>query len=476
MLFTDSFFLFYFLPSALFALWITNRVASGVGFSMLSKAMLFALTLAFYGCQEVWWLLPFTFCLFFDFVWATLLVRVRSVAMRKVLVALSVAQNLGLLGLFKYWPFIRQSFVAAYPASQAFLPNLLFDAHAIVLPAGISFYTFESLSFVIDVYRREVTPPKNILDFAAFIAMFPRFVAGPIVRYREIESQYKSYRGLDLERGFYLFLCGFCLKTLFADHFALFTDYAFANDGHLGFAAAWIGVFAYTLQIYFDFSGYSLMAIGLGWCLGFEFPDNFNRPYVARTLQDFWRRWHMTLSRWLRDYLYIPLGGSRVGPFRTYLNLVLTMAIGGIWHGAGWTFLIWGAWHGVWLALERRFPRLFGERGGQARTFVLVMVGWVFFRAQNLPQALQVLRAMANPLDGLGTFNPSGFQAHPLSLVLCGLGVLYCFFVEPRVRYQLPNTQATAALVGRFALGIAFVFSLILNFSSLTIPFLYFQF
>jgi alginate O-acetyltransferase complex protein AlgI len=229
------------------------------------------------------------------------------------------------------------------------------------------------------------------------------------------------------------------------------------------------------MQIYFDFSGYSLMAIGLGWCLGFRFPDNFNRPFLSLSIQEFWRRWHMTLSRWLRDYLYIPLGGNRRGAVRTYVNLFLTMAIGGIWHGAGWTFLVWGAWHGLWLGIERAFPRLTRLPAAGPRTFLLVLIGWVFFRAKDMAQAGAVLRALFNPFHGLTTFNPTGIGAHGLSAVLCVLGVVYCFFIEKHVVYDLPElTWKTAR--ERAAVGAVFVFALILNFSSFVIPFLYFQF
>jgi alginate O-acetyltransferase complex protein AlgI len=473
MLFTDSFFLFYFLPAALFSLFLAAAIRPQRGYSTLSKALLFCLTIAFYGFQEVWWLVPFFVCLCLSWVWVQLLERIEQVSLRRAVLALSVAQSLGLLGLFKYWPFIHQNLVGVFPRTAEWLPQLLMDQKSIVLPAGISFYTFESLSFVIDVYRKQVAPPKNPLDFICFMAMFPRFVAGPIVRYREIASQFSVNYGMQLEKGFILFAAGFCLKTLFADHFGLFAQYAFENDGTLGFVAAWVGLFSYTLQIYFDFSGYSLMAIGLGWCLGFEFPDNFNRPYCASSLQDFWRKWHISLSRWLRDYLYTSLGGSRKGPYRTYGNLFLTMVLGGLWHGSGWTFLLWGAWHGGWLVLERRFPSLFPR--SQIRTFLLVMLGWVFFRAKDLTQARVLFSALLNPLVGITSFNFAGLEANYLSLALCAIGVLYCFCLEPQLK--CPLTQApTPCIAQRALLGAVFVFALIVHFSSVVIPFLYFQF
>ncbi len=475
MLFTDSLFLFYFLPATLVLMALFQSFGNGApGFKNRSKALLFVMTLAFYGSQQVWWVIPFAFCVVFDFVWASLLSRIVSPVGRKAVLFCSVFQNLGLLGLFKYWAFLRSQMVLFFPTADAYLPQLLMNAEALALPAGISFYTFESLSFVIDVYRREVTAPKNPLDFAAFIAMFPRFVAGPIVRYREISGQFRSYSGMQLEKGLFLFLCGFSLKTLFADQFAVFTRYAFESDGQVGFVSSWVGVLAYTFQIYFDFSGYSLMAIGLGHCLGFSFPDNFNRPYLATSLQDFWRRWHMTLSRWLRDYVYVSLGGSRKGVVATYRNLIITMVLGGIWHGAGWTFFIWGLWHGLGLALERRFFP--AARYGRVRTFLLVVVGWVFFRAKDLSEALSVLSAMANPFRGAMSFNVVGIEAHLLSAILCLVGVFYCFYVEPRIEYKIDELETPRSVLSRISIGGVFVFAMIISFSSLTIPFLYFQF
>ncbi len=474
MLFTDSLFLFYFLPGALVALYLTGLTRRATGYPGASKALLFILTLCFYGCQETWWLVPFLICVGFDFVWASLLTRVENRLFRRFVLAASIVQNLGLLGLFKYWDFCRTFLVAWFPAWDSALPRLLLDGRSMLLPAGISFYTFESLSFVIDVYRREIRAPRNPLDFFAFIAMFPRFVAGPIVRYKQIASQYATHSGLQIERGLTYFLYGFCLKSLFADQFAIFANYAFSNDGHLGFLAAWVGVFSYTMQIYFDFSGYSLMAIGLGFCLGFTFPPNFNRPYLATSLQDFWRRWHMTLSLWLRDYVYFSLGGNRKGLARTYINVFLTMVLGGIWHGAGWTFVAWGVWHGMWLAIERALPAISqAHTVSRVRTFFLVMIGWVFFRSSDLAQAGQIIRALFNPLDGLTSFNATGFEAHVLSTALCIVGTFFCFGLEAR----FSDSDVWSASWWRpVSLGFTSFIAMVLNFSSGAIPFLYFQF
>jgi alginate O-acetyltransferase complex protein AlgI len=307
-LFTDGIFLFYFLPAAL----LLHRLALGRSrgyYPFCAKIVIFVLTLVFYGYRDVWWLIPFLVSVSFDFFWASLLIRAERPALRKALLFASVAQNLSLLALFKY-----REFLGAY---VPFMPSLAQDGLPLALPAGISFYTFESLSFVVDVYRREINSPLRAGDFFAFIGTFPRFIAGPIARYQSIVKQFRQYPGMQLEKGLVLFARGLFLKAVFADQFAVFVPYAFGNGFNGSSLAAVLGVLSYAMQIYFDFSGYSLMAIGLGYCLGFEFPNNFDRPYLATSLRDFWRRWHMTLSSWLRDYLYVPLGGNRRGPLRT---------------------------------------------------------------------------------------------------------------------------------------------------------------
>jgi len=478
MLFTDSFFLFYFLPAVLAIHYFTTRLNPKPTYSNLSRLVLFGSTLAFYGYQEPWWLLPFFVSITFDFLWAYLLAKVDHPGLRKGFLIASVIQNLALLALFKYWDFITANLAALAPNTFATVPRLTLNHVPLALPAGISFYTFESLSFVIDVYRREVKPPKNPLEFFAFIGMFPRFIAGPIVRYKDMQSQFQHYAGMDLEKGLALFIGGFFLKTCFADHFAVFLPYAFRPTPEaVGFVAAWVGVLAYTMQIYFDFAGYSLMAIGLGKCLGFDFPENFRTPYHAQSLSDFWRRWHISLSSWLRDYVYKAMGGSRHGTTRTYVNLLLTMVIGGVWHGASWNFVVWGGWHGLVLAIERALIKTTNGPSwfGRAYTFLAVMIGWVFFKASDLAQARSILTSMFNPWHGPTPFNPEGLKTHLLSLCFCAFGLVYGLHLEPRFTFTFKtleqfNGWQKAGLVALF------ICALVTVFSSATVPFLYFQF
>jgi len=472
--FTHAIFLFYFLPLALIVMRVSTLGKAGV-FSNRARLALFGLTILFYGCKNPWWLAPFFLCIGFDFTWASLLKRAQSPGWRKCWVSLSVIQNLSLLAIFKYWSVLPVVFGQRY--GGAFV-SVMSGNGWLVLPPGISFYTFESLSFVIDVYRKDVDPPTSPLEFFAFIGMFPRFIAGPIVRYKEMRGQFEKYRGMDLQSGLFLFLIGLFLKCAFADSFGLFTHYAFGRPEGVEWLSAWVGSISYAMQIYFDFSGYSLMAIGLGRCLGFQFPSNFNKPYTAWSITEFWHRWHMTLSRWLRDYLYIPLGGSRHGKLRTYLNLFLTMLIGGVWHGAGLTFVVWGAWHGALLCLERatgldsKLPRALGR----LYTFLVVLIGWVFFKAQSFTEAFMVLRAMSWPHAHWLDFNPEALRIFPLASAFCLMGLIYAFIIEPRIDLAALEKIEVVSLQQQMAAMACFVISLLFAFSSLTIPFLYFQF
>lgn len=312
---------------------------------------------------------------------------------RKALLVLSLVSNLGLLGFFKYGGFLLENFQRLAGAfGVAYAP----PAWNIVLPVGISFYTFASLSYTIDVYRREISGERRFLDYALFVSFFPHLVAGPIVRASLLLPQIEQPRrasGDQLGWGLALTVIGLFSKVVLADAvFAPVVDQVYTNPAAHGAADTWAAVLGFSGQIYFDFSGYSLCAIGLALCFGFVFPDNFRHPYAARGFSDFWRRWHVSLSSWLRDYLYIPLGGNRLGDARTYGNLMLTMLIGGLWHGASWMFVLWGGLHGLYLSVERALrTRLRAttessspEIGLSLATFLLVTLAWIPFRATDL--------------------------------------------------------------------------------------------
>jgi D-alanyl-lipoteichoic acid acyltransferase DltB (MBOAT superfamily) len=340
-----------------------------------------------------WWDWRFIFLLFastiVNHVLAVAIHRSHAVAARKAFLALAIAFDLGLLGYFKYANFFLST--ADNVTGTSWL------AH-VVLPVGISFYTFMAISYVVDTYRGELVP-ASFARFAVFQAFFPHLVAGPIVRASELLPQLEEERDprkVDVSRAFFLIISGLFLKVVIANHLATnIVDDVFAAPNRHSSLEVLVAIYGYAVQIFADFCGYTNIAIGLALLLGFQFPQNFASPYTAVSLQDFWRRWHMTLSRWLRDYLYIPLGGNRKGRLLTYRNLMLTMLLGGLWHGAAWTFVIWGGIHGLGLSIERatgwRPTSNAAKWLGRVLTFHVVCFGWIFFRADSFGRAGDVL-------------------------------------------------------------------------------------
>ncbi|HMS18650.1 MAG TPA: MBOAT family O-acyltransferase, partial [Planctomycetota bacterium] len=355
MQFASYVFLFYFLPG--FLLLYAAIGPATKNFVDPRRARSFVIAVAsyiFYG----WWRPDFVWLMMVsslvDFVAGIRIGKAKEQGGRgKVWLLLSLATNLGLLGYFKYANFG----IAAFNDLAATIGiGGVENWSPVILPIGISFFTFQTMSYTIDVYRGVVDPlpVRRIVDFLCYVSMFPQLVAGPIIRYKELEVELRDRtHSLDLVyKGILLLQCGLAKKILIADPLHTVSEAAFSGQA-LGFVDAWTGAFAFTFQLYFDFSGYSDMAIGLGLMLGFHFPVNFNSPYKSDSITDFWRRWHISLSSWLRDYLYVPLGGNRKGPVRTAINLMITMLLGGFWHGANWTFVIWGFLHGLALAVER---------------------------------------------------------------------------------------------------------------------------
>ncbi len=400
--------------------------------------------------------------------------RAKSQRVRDVLLWTGVAVGLGTLGVFKYYNFFATSF-------QSVFGLLGWNAQTlnVILPIGISFYTFHALSYTIDVYRGELEPTYDPFDFALFITFFPVLVAGPIVRASHFLPQIRTPREVTWEGaflGFRQFAFGFFKKVLLADTLGAYVDAVFASAGTFDAATTWLAVVAYAVQIYCDFSGYSDMAIGTARFFGFEFPENFNRPYLSRRIDEFWRRWHISLSSWLRDYLYIPLGGSRRGRRRTYLNLMLTMLIGGLWHGAAWTFVFWGGVHGLALAGQRFLDEHRGGRRppegpwrsvlGWSVTMLIVLVGWVFFRPPDFPHAALMLRQMFWPSAGFHWIQPAVVYV----LLLCGAVTLLHLADIRWFEARRPDHLATPLILFSLIL-LAIVFKP-QDFQ----PFIYFQF
>ncbi|NNC42677.1 MAG: MBOAT family protein [Acidimicrobiia bacterium] len=399
--------------------------------------------------------------------------------LKRLAVGLSVAVNIGLLGYFKYANFFVEEFDAAFS-------GLGFDSSSwtrVALPIGISFFTFQSMSYTIDVARGAAAHLRSPIDFAMYVSLFPQLIAGPIVRFHEMAAEISDrvVRREDFAEGALRFAHGLAKKVIIADAVGPVADAAFAASS-LSATEAWVGILAYTVQIYFDFSGYSDMAIGLGRMLGFRFPENFNRPYSAVSITDFWRRWHITLSNWFRDYVYIPLGGSQKGVARTYSNLVFVFLVTGLWHGANWTFVIWGAYHGLLLIAERVIgQRPVGDGAIQyaplrrATTFVLVVVGWVLFRAESLGAAWLYLRSLI-PDGGFGSEADLELSSRTIALLAIALVVVLLprGFSGSRLLTNYVGMRPAAARLATVLLLAPYSAALVL--SGTFSPFLYFQF
>jgi alginate O-acetyltransferase complex protein AlgI len=485
MVFSSHLFVFWFLPAVLAVYYLLPRRARHAGLTLLSYL--------FYGWANPLFMILMAASTVVDFL-CGLAMTGRLGARRRqpierlepngprsrrqrVAVTVSVVANLSLLGFFKYFNFAVDSYNALLVAAGldgAQLDSVL----RVALPLGISFYTFQSMSYSIDVYRGHSRALTSFVDFACYVSLFPQLVAGPIIRFSEIADQLRrrTHTLAKLARGAAFFSLGLAKKVLLANPCGKVADTVF-DAGSVLVLDAWYGVTAYAFQIYFDFSGYSDMAIGLGLMLGFVFPKNFDSPYRAESITDFWRRWHISLSSWLRDYLYVPLGGSRRGERRTYINLALVMLLGGLWHGAAWSFVAWGALHGLLLAAER----LRGRRGlfaGLPRplrvggTFFLVLVSWVFFRAADLPAAgrfLAAMSGMAEPQPGAALVGGIVYQPYYLATVALAAVVIWAAPQSWDWTRRLPAWKAAACLV-LFWLSLAALTTQAYN------PFIYFIF
>jgi alginate O-acetyltransferase complex protein AlgI len=413
----------------------------------------------FYACWKWEFLFLILASTSVDYLVALKLPRLpQSSVARKWLVALSISINLGILAYFKYAAFLLAT---AADVTHWLGWSIPIPQVSAFLPLGISFYTFEAISYVVDVYRGKTKPVRNPLDYAVYIMFFPHLVAGPIVRPHEFLPQLERPKRFDWPRfqaGVQLFLLGLVKKIVIADQVALVIDPVFKTPGQFNSTALWLAVLGYAVQIYCDFSGYTDMALGLAHTLGFKLPNNFNAPYLASSPADFWRRWHISLSRWLRDYLYIPLGGNRQGPVRTMVNLFITMLLGGLWHGANWTFVVWGAFHGALLAVQRLIPKSWDypalRPATTLLTFLLVCVGWVFFRAQTLGEAGTILHGMFVPTRGTELVGDG-----PLLIMVCVLTTLIGQAIgqwkgSPRSLFRVPAPVAGVAMATALTLAL----------------------
>lgn len=458
MIFSSAIFLFAFLPAVLILYFLVGK--------KLKNWVLLLASLFFYAWGEPVNVLVMIASILVNYAGCLWMVKTER---KKPVLILLLLLNLGTLFYFKYLNFAVETWTAVTGQD----PGL----RKVALPIGISFFTFQIMSYVIDVYRGKVEAQKNLVSLGLYISLFPQLIAGPIVRYADIEREIRT-RTVTVDKvyeGFRRFAIGFAKKVIIADQLGALADTVFAGSypsvwGH------WIGILAYTLQIYYDFSGYSDMAIGLGKCFGFTFLENFNYPYISRSIREFWRRWHMSLSGWFRDYLYIPLGGNRKGPARTYLNLLIVFFVTGLWHGASFNFIVWGLYYGLFLIIERiGFGKLLDKAPRILRhvyTLLIVIVGWVFFRADTLGDALVYLQHMFVPYGrDLVNFRMIMDARYWFILVL---GIV-CALPYQKLLARVRSTKAGAVLAD-VAVLLIFLLAISFMFGSGYSPFLYFRF
>ncbi len=471
MVFSSNIFLFLFLPIFLGAYYATPNKHRSLPILIGSYV--------FYAWWRIDFLLLFAAVTIWNYLFGKLIARGVEKEAGKLPMAIGVAGNLLTLATFKYYNFGIDTMQTLLGSSGE---NTV-DALTFILPIGISFYIFQSISFLVDLYRKDAPQPRSFFEFAAFISLFPQLIAGPVLRYKDLAPQFASRtHSFDLfSAGAYRFMLGFVKKILIADTVAPLVESVFALENPT-MGDAWLGAFAYAIQLYFDFSAYSDMAIGLGMMMGFKFMENFNAPYISRSITEFWRRWHISLSTWLKDYLYIPLGGNRKGTRRTYINIMITMVLGGLWHGANWTFVVWGTFHGAVLSTERYLGAAKDNTPFAVRhiplmllTFLLVVIGWVVFRADTIGDAFTLYGAMLG-LNGLAVSPALAWQIQGMSVTALIIGYIIVFIapVWEVVRgVKLRDSTSFAMHLGTIVLFILAVTRLSAQSYS---PFLYFQF
>lgn len=466
MVFSSTAFLFAFLPVTLLVYYLISR--------KLKNAFLLIMSLLFYAAGEPKFVFVMAASILANYLLGIALQRAKGRALpRRLFLLAALAVNLGILFFYKYFDF-------AITNINGILGTELPLRH-IALPIGISFFTFQGMSYVLDVYMEKAEAEKNPLNVALYIAVFPQLIAGPIVRYTDIKEEIRSRTESreDFAEGVARFAFGLAKKVVIADNVALLADHAFSlsAEGKLTAGLAWLGAIAYTMQIYFDFSGYSDMAIGLGRMFGFHFNENFNYPYVAKSMTDFWRRWHISLSRWFRDYVYIPMGGNRTG--NVYVHLAVVFLLTGIWHGASWNFVVWGLWHGAFLVMERVFRKRdarIPELLSRAYTALAVILGWVLFRVESLPAALRYMSSMF----GANGWGKNAFvynlQLYAVVILISAAAMLPVF---PVLKERLEKSgigRGVSPILEPICVGLALCAGIVFTVAGSYHPFIYFNF
>ncbi len=484
MVFSSAIFLVRFLPVLLLIYFLIDK--------KYKNALLLVASIVFYGWGAPKFIFVILGTTLLDFFLVRFMHQSNSARNRTLLLIASISVNLGLLFYFKYSNFFIENF------------NVLLEALGVegiawtklILPIGISFYTFETMTYVVDVYRGVHAPQKSFFNYLLYILFFPKLIAGPIVRYHEIADQLENREARENNHERLMGLVRFCIglgkKVLIANVIGQYVDTIYGNEAlkmvgfdpnKIGLGEAWIAAIGYTFQIYFDFSGYSDMALGLGRMFGFKLPENFNNPYIAESITDFWRRWHITLGAWMKNYLYIPLGGNKTPEaWKIYRNLWLVFLLSGLWHGASWNFVLWGAWHGFWLVAERVFLLRFTAKIGRLTrigfTFMIVLFGWVLFRHENLDDAFAFLKRMFIP--GTAEIQLDYNLRLPVTLVIAFVFSWWAFFRKGQHIQDLVYSGNKLSYWGLSLTSLAAVLLFLLSVGAITSstfnPFIYFRF
>ena len=474
MVFSSIVFLLYFLPAFLLTYYFVGKKYKNI--------VILIFSIFFYSCGAPKFIFVILGTTFVDFHLVKWMSQLQNSRNRRLLLTLSVSMNLGLLVYFKYSNF----FIENVNTLLSVFGDKNIQWTKLVLPIGISFYTFETITYVVDVYRRIHKPLHNFWDYQLYIILFPKLIAGPIIRYHDLADQITDRSQNDTIdnrlAGFYRFGIGLAKKVIIANHMGLQADNIFAmNYAGLDTYTAWIGILAYTFQIYFDFSGYSDMAIGIAKMIGFKFPENFNNPYISRSITEFWKRWHITLGAWMRNYLYIPLGGNRVSSNgRLYFNLWIVFLASGLWHGASWSFILWGAYHGLFLVLERSFLSKIYDKIGKLPstiiTFFIVAVGWVFFRVEKVSDAFVFIKR----LFAFDFTNTRTFELEFYTFFV--IAIFFAFFTYSQRGQVIQDSVYFNGYSNRrhYATSLIVVLLIVISISSITAfgfnPFIYFRF
>lgn len=460
MIFSSTIFLFIFLPVLLLVYYISNN--------KLKNSCLFIASLIFYAWGDPRYLILLLISIIINYAAGIIIEEQTNKKIKILAFVITLLFNAGLLIYFKYLGFILNNINDVLKLNLTIIE--------IGLPIGISFYTFKSISYIVDVYCKKAKAQKNILSLGLYISFFPQLIAGPIERYVDIEEQINSDREKDLQQvyqGVKIFMIGFVKKVLIADQVAALANLSFSTHDLLG-PLAWLGIIAYTIQIYFDFSGYSDMAIGIGRLFGFEFVKNFDYPYISTSIKDFWKRWHISLSTWFKDYVYIPLGGSKCSKMKSYFNLIFVFLLTGVWHGASWNFIIWGLYYVIFLILERvwlsDFLKSKNRIIGRIYTIIVIMFGWIFFRSDNLSLSIKYIKSLF--YFPQNCWNEVFLKVNIEVLLILIIGIVFSFPLYNKIERKLKKGEIAIDFMILSLFLIAIMYMVGNGFS----PFLYLRF